>query len=87
MDRAVSSLDAASADRTIEIEETAEEAVVSKTARLVEEIDLKKHIADRVETVSDPLRRTEVDIEDERIGKEGLSDETLKTGDRARRGL
>ncbi len=49
-------------DKSIEMTETAEEAVVSKTARVVEEIDLKKTATDRVETVRDTLRREDVEV-------------------------
>jgi uncharacterized protein (TIGR02271 family) len=50
-------------DRTIEMTETEEQAVVSKTARVVEEIALRKEVNDRVETVKDTVRRQEVEIE------------------------
>ncbi len=55
--------DAAFTDKTIEMTETAEEAVVSKTARVVEEISLGKTATDRTETVRDTLRKEEVEIE------------------------
>lgn len=51
-------------DRTIEMRETSEEAVVGKTARVVEEISLRKEGVDRVETVRDTVRRQEVEIEE-----------------------
>ena len=57
-------LDSALKDRSLEVTETAEEAVVSKTARVVEEVTIGKQATDRVETVSDTVRRTEVDVED-----------------------
>jgi uncharacterized protein (TIGR02271 family) len=50
-------------DRTIEMTETSEEAVVSKTARVTEEVSLRKEAGDRVETVRDTVRRDEVEIE------------------------
>ncbi len=52
------------ADKTLEGRATREEAVVSKDVRVVEEIGLKKEVADRVETVRDTVRKTEVDVED-----------------------
>ncbi len=52
--------------RSIEMEEIDEEAVVSKTARVVEEIGLRKDVANRTETIHDTVRSTKVDIEDER---------------------
>jgi len=53
-------------ERTIEAEERAEEAVVSKAARVTEELVVRKDVEQRTETVSDMVRRTEVDVEDER---------------------
>jgi uncharacterized protein (TIGR02271 family) len=50
-------------DKTIEMTETNEEAVVSKTARVTEEVSLRKQATDRVETVKDTVRRDEVEIE------------------------
>ena len=50
-------------DRTIEMTETREEAVVSKTAHVTEEIRLRKEATDRVETVRDTLRKEEVEVE------------------------
>ena len=49
-------------DKTIEVTETAEEAVVSKTARVKEEIVVRKDAADRTETVRDTVRREDVEI-------------------------
>ncbi len=49
-------------DRTIAVTESGEEAVVSKTARVVEEIGIKKESADRTETVRDTVRREDVEI-------------------------
>jgi uncharacterized protein (TIGR02271 family) len=57
------------ADATIEIRETAEQALVSKTARVVEEVALKKIGSDHVETIHDKIRRQQVEIE--RLGADG----------------
>jgi uncharacterized protein (TIGR02271 family) len=51
------------ADTTIEVTETAEEAVVSKTARVAEEIVVRKEGSDRVETVRDTVRRQQAEVE------------------------
>jgi len=53
-------------DRTIEAEERSEKAVVSKEARVKEEIAVRKDVEERTETISDKVRRTEVDVVDER---------------------
>lgn len=66
VDRPVDGSVEAFTDRTIEAEEHAEEAVVSKEARVVEEIALRREGEDRTETVSDSVRHTEVEIEDDR---------------------
>jgi uncharacterized protein (TIGR02271 family) len=50
-------------ERTIELSETDEEAVVAKTARVVEEVVVSKDVTERTEQVSDTVRRTEVDVE------------------------
>ncbi len=50
------------ADKTIEVTETEEEAVVGKTARVKEEVVVRKDVADRVETVRDTVRREDVEI-------------------------
>jgi uncharacterized protein (TIGR02271 family) len=57
------------ADSVIETVETAEHALVSKTARIVEEVALKKVGSDHVETITDKIRRQQVEIE--RIGADG----------------
>jgi uncharacterized protein (TIGR02271 family) len=50
-------------DRTIEVSETAEQAVVNKSARVVEEVVIGKEGSDRVETVKDKVRRQQVEVE------------------------
>lgn len=51
-------------DQSFELRETAEEAVVSKDARVVEEVVVGKQATDRTETVRDSVRRTDVDVEE-----------------------
>jgi len=51
-------------DRTIEMTESAEEAIVSKDAEVTEEVVVRKFEGERTEGVSDTVRRTEVDVED-----------------------
>ena len=48
---------------TVEIREKAEEPVVGKTARVVEEVVVGKEVSEHPETVSDTVRRTDVDVE------------------------
>ena len=62
----LSSADAAGLlhDRTIEMTETAEEAVVGKEARIAEEVVVRKTAEERVEQIDDTVRRTEVDVQE-----------------------
>jgi uncharacterized protein (TIGR02271 family) len=53
---------------TIEVTERAEEAVVQKEARVVEEVVVNKEATERAETVHDTVRRTEVDIQPVEVG-------------------
>jgi stress response protein YsnF len=46
--------------------ETREEPVINKQARVKGEVTLRKEAAQRTETVSDKIKRTEVKVEDER---------------------
>lgn len=50
-------------ERTIAMTATGEEAVVGKNARVVEEVVVSKTADERVETVSDTVRRTDVEID------------------------
>ena len=50
-------------EATLEMRETGEEPVVSKTARVVEEVVVGKQVSERSEQVSDTVRRTEVEVE------------------------
>ena len=68
VDREVRAGDAVFQERTIEAVERDEEAVVSKTARVTEEITLGKDVETRTETVRDTVRKQDVEIVDEREG-------------------
>jgi uncharacterized protein (TIGR02271 family) len=50
-------------DQTIEVTESAEEPVINKRARVREEVVINKEAIERVQTVRDSIRRTEVGIE------------------------
>ncbi len=63
VDRPVTDADLRQGDRAIEVTETAEEAVVGKTARVVEEVRVGKQESDRTETIRDTVRHTEVEVE------------------------
>ena len=50
-------------DRTIEMTESSEEAVVAKEAFVREEVSLRKEAVERVETVRDTVRREDIAVE------------------------
>jgi uncharacterized protein (TIGR02271 family) len=50
-------------DKTIEITETAEQAVITKSVHVAEEVVVRKEGSDHVETVRDKIRRQQVEIE------------------------
>lgn len=50
-------------DRTIEVDETAEEAVIGKSTRIVEEVVIGKKGTDHVETVRDSVRQQRVEVD------------------------
>ncbi len=65
VDRPATAADfAAGAGKTIELNATGEEAVIGKTARVVEEVVVGKEGSQRTETVSDSVRKTEVEVEE-----------------------
>jgi len=73
MDRAPTAADEALfGERVIEATEVSEEAVVAKEVRVTEEVVLRKGTEERVETVHDTVRRTEVEVEDTRTTDDGV---------------
>jgi uncharacterized protein (TIGR02271 family) len=63
VDRPLAAGEAAFQDRVIEKRETQEEPVISKTARVVEEVALSKEERERKQRVEDTERHTEVEVE------------------------
>src|SRR5438270_3518755 len=53
-------------ERTVDVTTHSEEPVITKDARVKEEIVVRKEADQRIETVRDNVRRTEVEVEDER---------------------
>jgi uncharacterized protein (TIGR02271 family) len=64
VDRPVTDADEAFREGTLEVTERAEEAVVGKTARVVEEVVVGKQVEEHTETVRDTVRRTDVDVQE-----------------------
>lgn len=81
VDRPVAAGDALFQDRVIEAEERAEEAVVAKETRVKEELTLRKTTDDRTQDISDTVRHTEVEIQDDRGGG-GLAGSATDVGGR-----
>ena len=55
-------------DQIIDVTETAEEAVVNKTARITEEVVIRKQGSDRTQTVHGTVRRQQIDVEQVPVG-------------------
>ena len=53
-------------ERTIEVSEIAEEAVVTKEARVTEEVVVRKITGERTQGIDETVRRTEVEVDDTR---------------------
>jgi uncharacterized protein (TIGR02271 family) len=65
VDRAASATDLDNFEEgTIEVTQRSEVPVVSKEARVVEEVSLGKEVEHREETVRDTVRKTEIDVEE-----------------------
>ncbi len=67
VDRPMGATEDAFRERTIEAVATSEEAVIAKEARVVGEVVVRKEASDRTETVSDKVRSTKVEVEDDGI--------------------
>ena len=52
------------------VEEAVGKVTGDKRARVVEEVGLRKEADTRTETVRDTVRKTEVEVEDERAGRD-----------------
>ena len=86
VDRPIAAGDAAAfQEGKIEVREMAEEAVIAKEARVVEEVVVGKQVTDRTQVVQDTVRRTDVEVESlpgsQHTGRPGLAD-GIQTGGR-----
>ena len=65
VDRPISPADAtAFKEQTFEVREFAEQAVVAKEARVVEEVTVGRKVEDHTEIVRDTVRRSDVEVEE-----------------------
>jgi len=71
---------AAFQEKTIELHETAEEVVIQKTARVVEEVVVGKDVTQIEQQVSDTVRHTEVEIEQLDAGTGTSTGSAMGTG-------
>jgi uncharacterized protein (TIGR02271 family) len=75
VDQPISTADStAFKEQSIEMRERAEEAVVQKSARVVEEVVVGKEASQRQENISDTVRHTEVQVE--QLGGSSLDDDS-----------
>ena len=85
VDRPVGAGGAVFQDRVIEAEEHGEEAIVGKETRVREEVALRKTVENQSQTVSENLRRTEVEVQDERnsgqLGAAAFTGDTSRIAD------
>ena len=69
VDRPATAADfAAGSGQTIELNATGEEAVVGKTSRVVEEVQVGKQASEHTQQISDTVRKTEVTVEEVAAG-------------------
>jgi len=80
VDREIGADAAAFQDRSVEMTESREEAVVQKTARVTEEVVVRKDVDERTEHVSDTVRKTEVEVDDQTTGRDRKVDDQTTTG-------
>jgi len=78
VDRPVSDANAAFKEQSFEVTEMAEEPVVRKQARVIEEVVINKDVQDRTETVRDTVRRQDVHVHEQ--GTEGMERAVGATG-------
>ena len=81
VDRVLSAEEASSLDlrdREFELRERAEEPVVQKRARVVEEVNIGKEANVRTETIEDTLHRTDVDVEQLTAAQQAQRQGTLR---------
>jgi uncharacterized protein (TIGR02271 family) len=79
-DRPVTDSDRPFESKSIDVMETREEAVVGKTARVVEEVVVGKEARTREETIQDRVRKTDVQVE--RLDKQSDATPRPKGSDR-----
>jgi uncharacterized protein (TIGR02271 family) len=70
VDRPVSDANAAFQEQSFEVTEMAEQAVVRKQARVIEEVVISKDVQEHTETVRDTVRRQDVHVHEQ--GTEGM---------------
>ncbi len=77
VDRPATEADLQTADnRVIELAETAEEPVITKSTHVVEEVLIGKEVGQHTEHISDTVRRTEVDVEELQAASDVLHNST-----------
>ena len=80
VDQPLSAADDAFRERVIDAVEHSEEAVVAKEARVKEELVIRKDVGERTQNVTDTVRHTEVEVEDERTAGTTTGTTTGTTG-------
>jgi uncharacterized protein (TIGR02271 family) len=82
IDQPISTNDAtAFKEQQIEMRETDEEAVVEKSARVVEEVVVGKQVSERQQQIDDTVRHTEIDVQLLDAGRSGMDDDAYFRSD------
>jgi uncharacterized protein (TIGR02271 family) len=84
-DRAATDADGAFKEQSFEVRESAEEAVVGKTARVVEDVVIGKKSSARQKTIQDTVRKTDVQVEQLREGSRSAQQPRRYGGEERRR--
>ena len=71
-------------NRSVELPEMAEEAVVEKRAKVVEEVSVETERERRTEAIRDDLRSTEIEVEHEKGEEEPQVDPKLSSGKKSK---
>lgn len=63
VDRPIADTDEAFRERTVEVNATSEEPIITKRARIIEEVVIHHNVGSETETIHETVRRTDVNVE------------------------
>jgi stress response protein YsnF len=83
VDRPATGADLSDQDRVLEVRTIAEEPVVAKSARVVEEVEIGRDSSEHTETIRDTVRRKDVEVEN--LDEDDIQQPVPGSGPRERR--